>query len=164
MYLQWIEFFRNRIGCASLSPNLIESEFFGHEKGAFTRADQGEIFLDEIGELPIELQGKLLRVLQEGEFERLDLYYRLSAFIITIPLLRERKDDIPSLTEYFVEKYKKKHGREIKTIPKSSMQNLINYSWPGNIRELKNVIEHAIIISENGILNVEVSKSSKLKS
>ena len=191
-----------KVGCASLSPNLIESEFFGHEKGAFTGADQarigrfeladqGTIFLDEIGELPRELQGKLLRVLQEGEFERLgssktihvdvrviaatnlnleeeitkgnfrqDLYYRLSAFIVTIPPLRERKDDIPPLTEFFVEKYEKKHHREIKTIPKSSMQDLVNYTWPGNIRELENVIEHAIIISENGILKVEISNSS----
>ncbi len=191
-----------KVGCASLSPNLIESEFFGHEKGAFTGADklrigrfeladQGTIFLDEIGEIPRELQGKLLRILQEGEFERLgssktihvdvrviaatnrnleeeiakgvfrqDLYYRLSGFIVTIPPLRERKDDIPPLIEYFVEKYKRKHGREIKTIPKSSMRKLMNYSWPGNIRELENVIEHAIIISENGILNVEIFKSS----
>ena len=84
----------------------------------------------------------------------------LAAFIVTIPPLRERKDDIPPLTEYFVEKYKMKHGREIKTIPKSSMRDLMNYSWPGNIRELENVIEHAIIISENGILNIEFSRSS----
>ena len=95
----------------------------------------------------------------KGNF-RQDLYYRLSAFIVTIPPLRERKDDILPLTNYFIEKYKKKHGREIKAISKSSMRNLMNYSWPGNIRELENVIEHAIIISENGILNVEISKSS----
>ena len=193
-----------KVGCASLASNLIESEFFGHEKGAFTGADKqrigrfeladkGTIFLDEISELSIELQSKLLRVLQEGEFERLgssktryvdvrviaatnrnlqeeitkgnfrqDLYYRLSAFIITIPPLRERKDDIPQLTKYFLKKYGRKHGRDVKTIPKSSMRNLMNYPWPGNIRELENVIEHAIIISENGILKVEIPEFSIL--
>ncbi len=193
-----------KVGCASLSSNLIESEFFGHEKGAFTGADKqrigrfeladkGTIFLDEISELSIELQSKLLRVLQEGEFERLgssktihvdvrviaatnrnleeeiakgnfrkDLYYRLTTFILTIPPLRERKDDIPLLAKYFLNKYGKKHRKKIKTIPKTSLRNLMNYSWPGNIRELENVMERAVIISENGILLIEIPESSIL--
>ena len=192
------------VGCASLSSNLIESEFFGHEKGAFTGADmqrigrfelanKGTIFLDEIGELSVELQAKLLRVLQEGEFERLgssktiktdvrviaatnrnleeeviqgcfreDLYYRLSAFKLTVPPLRDRRDDIPLLVRFFVDKLGKKLGKKIKTIPKSSMRKLENYSWPGNIRELQNTIENAIIISEKEILKVEIPGSSIL--
>jgi transcriptional regulator with GAF, ATPase, and Fis domain len=190
------------VGCASLSATLIESEFFGHEKGAFTGADKqrigrfelankGSIFLDEIGELSLELQAKLLRVLQEGELERLgssksikvdvrviaatnrnleeevsqgrfreDLYYRLSTFKLSVPPLRDRNDDIPLLVRFFVEKLGKKLGKKIKNIPKSSMRKLENYSWPGNIRELQNTIENAIIISENETLKVEIPGSS----
>jgi transcriptional regulator with GAF, ATPase, and Fis domain len=193
-----------KVGCATLSSSLIESELFGHEKGAFTGADKqrvgrfelanhGTIFLDEIGELSLELQAKLLRVLQEGEFERLgssktikidvrvitatnrsleeevkkgnfrkDLYYRLTSFVITIPPLRDRQDDIPLLFKFLVNKFGKKFGKEIRSIPRSSMKNLVKYSWPGNIRELENVIENAIIISDNGILNVKIPGYSSL--
>jgi len=187
-----------KVNCAALSPTLIESELFGHEKGAFTGAnekrigrfelaDGGTIFLDEISELSLELQAKLLRVLQEGEFERLgssktikaniriiaatnrnleeevknnrfrvDLYYRLTTFIITIPPLRDRKDDIPLLVEYLVNKLGKKLDKSIKRVPQTVMRNLVNYSWPGNVRELENVIENALIISNGDELKAEV--------
>ncbi|WP_339699823.1 sigma 54-interacting transcriptional regulator [uncultured Roseivirga sp.] len=178
-----------KINCASLPANLIESELFGHEKGAFTGAlmrksgrfelaDGGTIFLDEVGELPVELQAKLLRVLQEGEFERVggtktikvnvriiaatnrelekevaegkfraDLYYRLNVFpIYSIPL-RERKEDIPLLVRHFVDKYGPLLGKKIANIPKGVIKALQAYNWPGNIRELENVIERAVIIS-----------------
>lgn len=178
-----------KVNCAALPAGLIESELFGHEKGAFTGAltrkigrfelaDRGTIFLDEIGDLPLELQAKLLRVLQEGEFERVggtqtiridvrviaatnrdlekaveegrfreDLYYRLNVFPIRIPPLRERKEDIPLLVKYFAMNYSAKLGRKIETIPQKSMNALLAYSWPGNIRELQNVIERAVITS-----------------
>lgn len=187
-----------KVGCAALSTSLIESELFGHEKGAFTGANTkrigrfelangSTIFLDEIGELSLELQAKLLRVIQEGEFERLgssktikvdtriitatnrkleaevrkgrfreDLYYRLSTFVITAPPLRERKDDIPLLVNSFVDQYGKKMGKRIRAIPRSTIKKLEKYSWPGNIRELQNVIEHAVIISEKGVLRIEL--------
>lgn len=178
-----------KVNCAALPANLIESELFGHEKGAFTGAvakkagrfelaNNGTIFLDEIGELPVELQSKLLRVLQEGEFERLggsltikvdvrviaatnrdllqaikdgsfreDLFYRLNVFPIeTIPL-RERKEDIPLLVHYFVNKHSTKQGKSIEKIPVKVMESLQGYEWPGNIRELANLIERAVIIS-----------------
>jgi len=195
-----------KVGCATLPSNLIESELFGHEKGAFTGADNtrigrfelandATIFLDEIGELSLGLQAKLLRVLQEGEFERLgssktkkldvrviaatnrnleeevkqgrfreDLYYRLTAFIITIPPLRERREDIPLLVKFLVDKFSKKLRKKIKSITRSSMRNMENYSWSGNIRELENVIENAIIISEKEILKVEILGTSGLPS
>ena len=194
-----------KVGCAALSSSLIESELFGHEKGSFTGAnikrtgrfelaDGGTIFLDEIGELSLELQTKLLRVIQEGEFERLgssktikvdvriitatnrnlatevrkgrfreDLYYRLSTFVITVPPLRERKDDIHLLVYSFVDQYGKKMGKRIKTIPRSTMKDLEKYSWPGNIRELQNVIEHAIIISEKGVFKIELPVLSGIR-
>ncbi len=178
-----------KINCAALPANLIESELFGHEKGAFTGAvsqkagrfelaDGGTIFLDEIGEVPIELQPKLLRVLQEGEFERLggtktlkvnarviaatnrnlenevadgnfraDLYYRLNVFPINSLPLRERKEDIPLLVKYFVDKYGTKIGKKVKSIPKRVIKSLQLYNWPGNIRELENVVERALILS-----------------
>jgi len=178
-----------RVNCAALPAGLIESELFGHEKGAFTGAlarkigrfelaDGGTIFLDEIGDLPPDLQAKLLRVLQEGEFERVgststlkvdarviaathrdlekasqdgtfrpDLYYRLSVFPISIPPLRERKEDIPLLVKHFVMKYNGKIGKRVETIPEKTMNALLDYSWPGNVRELENVIERAVIIS-----------------
>jgi len=179
-----------KINCAALPPNLIESELFGHEKGAFTGAytrkigrfelaNETTIFLDEIGELPLDLQVKLLQVLQEGEFTRIrstktlkadvriiaatnrdlekaidagtfreDLYYRLNVFPITLPPLRERKEDIPLLAEYFTRKYSKKIGKQIDTISKNLMERLVAYHWPGNVRELENVIERAVIINE----------------
>jgi PAS domain S-box-containing protein len=182
------------VNCSSLPANLIESELFGREKGAFTGADArqmgrfeladgGTIFLDEIGEMPLELQCKLLRVLQDGEFERLgnprtikvnvriiaasnrnleeeirgggfreDLFYRLSVFPITIPPLRQRKDDIPLLVEYFVAKYNKKIGRKIETVSKETLSTLQEYHWPGNVRELENVIERAVITSQGAAL------------
>lgn len=185
-----------KVNCAALPANLIESELFGHEKGAFTgaisqkigrfeMANKGTIFLDEIGELPLELQAKMLRVLQEGELERLgstktmkidvrivaatnrnlqrevekgnfraDLYYRLNVFPIDLPPLRERKEDIPILVEYFVNKYAPKLGKTIRTVPKKALQKLEAYTWPGNIRELENIIERSIIISSGGKLEI----------
>ncbi|MDQ7090164.1 MAG: sigma 54-interacting transcriptional regulator [Methylococcales bacterium] len=178
-----------KVNCAALPSHLIESELFGHEKGSFTGAmarrigrfelaHEGSIFLDEIGELPLELQTKLLRVLQEGEIERLgdsktlkinvrviaathrdlkkmvakgdfreDLFYRLSVFPLTLPPLRSRKNDISLLAHYFVNKYARKMGKSIKHIPQSVMEQLRNYSWQGNVRELENVIERAVILS-----------------
>jgi PAS domain S-box-containing protein len=178
-----------KINCAALPANLIESELFGHEKGAFTGAqarkigrfelaDGATLFLDEIGELPLELQVKLLRVLQEGEFERLgssqtrkvdvriiaatnrnlkvevqngsfreDLWYRLNVFPITVPPLRQRKSDIALLVNFFVNQANRKLGRIVKTISPHTMQSLQNYYWPGNIRELANVVERALINS-----------------
>ena len=178
-----------KVNCAALPANLIESELFGHEKGAFTGAiarkagrfelaDGSSIFLDEIGELPLDLQVKLLRVLQEGEFDRLgnpqtlkvnvrviaatnrdleksvqngtfreDLYYRLNVFPIHIPPLRDRPEDIPLLVKYFTQKFSKKTGKQIERVPRKVMNILQEYSWPGNIRELENIIERAVILS-----------------
>ena len=186
-----------KVNCASLPATLIESELFGHEKGAFTGAIQkqigrfelangGTLFLDEISEIPVELQSKLLRVLQEGEFERIgnpkavkvdvriiaatnlnleeqirkkhfrkDLYYRLNVYPVTIAPLRDRKDDIPLLTEYFVKRFNFKLGKKIKRIPKKTIKQLQVYSWPGNVRELENIVERAVIISTGSTLSVE---------
>lgn len=183
-----------KINCATLPSNLIESELFGHERGAFTGAmdrkvgrfelaDNGTIFLDEIGELPVDLQAKLLRVLQEGEFERLgnpktmkvnvrviaatnrnlqeaikkkefreDLFYRLNVFQIVAPPLRKRKEDIPLLVKHFVNKYEGRMGRDIKNIPKKVVDALMQYDWPGNIRELENRIERALITTRGNTL------------
>jgi transcriptional regulator with GAF, ATPase, and Fis domain len=174
-----------KVHCAALPSTLIESELFGHEKGAFTGAftrkvgrfelaHAGTIFLDEIGELPLDLQAKLLRVLQDGEFERLgavqttsvnvrviaatnrnlvqhiatgnfreDLYYRLNVFPVTLPPLRERREDLPLLVWYFITRYQGKLGRTIERIPERTMAAFLAYHWPGNIRELANVIERA---------------------
>jgi PAS domain S-box-containing protein len=185
-----------KINCATLPASLIESELFGHEKGAFTGAqgrkigrfevaDGATLFLDEIGELPLELQSKLLRVLQEGEFERLgssqtrkvdvriiaatnrnlkvevqnglfreDLWYRLNVFPITVPPLRHRKRDIPALVSFFVNRFNRKLGRVVKTIPPRTLQALEHYYWPGNIRELANVVERAIINSDSTVLKL----------
>ena len=176
-----------KVNCATLPLNLMESELFGYEKGAFTGAvdrrlgrfeiaDGATLFLDEIGELPLELQSKLLRVIQDGEFERLgssrtlkvdvriiaatnrnleeevrngrfrkDLWYRLNIFPITVPPLRNRKQDLPLLVDFFVKRVSRKLGKSIDTIPKSVMSALQNYHWPGNVRELENVIERAVI-------------------
>jgi transcriptional regulator with GAF, ATPase, and Fis domain len=186
-----------KVNCAALPANLIESELFGHEKGAFTGAiarkigrfelaNGGTIFLDEIGELPPELQAKLLRVLQEGEFERVggtqtlkvdtrviaathrdlkeeiahgrfreDLYYRLHVFPITIPPLRERKEDIPLLINHFVKKYATRTGKKIETVSQHVIEILQAYDWPGNVRELENVIERAVIVSQGKQLKLD---------
>jgi len=185
------------VNCSALPPTLIESELFGHEKGAFTGAysrkigrfelaDRATIFLDEIGELPPELQAKLLRVLQEGEFEplgtsntkkvdvrfitatnrdlrqaikngkfRKDLYYRLSVFPIEIPPLRERKEDIPLLARHFARKFSTKTGKQIESIPQKVIETLMDYHWPGNIREMENVIERGVILSRGRSLTIE---------
>ena len=184
------------ISCTALPANLIESELFGREKGAFTGsdsrqigrfelADGGTIFLDEIGEMPMELQPKLLRVIQDGEFERLgsprtikvnvriiaatnrnlaeeiragrfreDLFYRLNVFPITLPPLRQRKEDISLLVGYFVSKFNKKIGKKIETVAKGTLELLEKYHWPGNVRELESVIERAVIISQGPTLKV----------
>jgi len=185
-----------KVNCANLPANIIESELFGHERGAFTGAharkigrfelaNKGTIFLDEIGELPFELQAKLLRVLQEGEFERLgnpktfrldvrviaatnrnleqavnkgefraDLFYRLNVFpIVSLPL-RERKEDIPHLVQHFVKKYSAKAGKNITTVSQKLLQELEGYQWPGNIRELENIVERAVIISSGSKLEI----------
>jgi formate hydrogenlyase transcriptional activator len=191
------------VNCASLPPTLIESELFGREKGAYTGsltkmvgrfelADGSTLFLDEIGDLPLELQSKLLRVLEQGQFERLgssrtikvnvrfiaatnrdlaqdvndgkfrkDLYYRLNVFPITIPPLRDRKEDIPSLVWSFVNQFEKTLSKRIESIPKNSMEALMRYSWPGNIRELRNVIEHAMIMSNRTTLDVTPPAEAK---
>ncbi|MEJ2104388.1 MAG: sigma 54-interacting transcriptional regulator, partial [Ignavibacteriaceae bacterium] len=185
-----------KVNCSALPANLIESELFGHEKGSFTGAtsrkigrfelaDGGTIFLDEIGDLPLELQPKILRVLQEGEFERIgnaktlkvdvriitatnrnlsqeikngnfreDLYYRLNVFPIRIPPLRERKEDIPLLVNYFVNNFSRKVGKKIETVSQSMVDKLIEYNWPGNVRELENIIERAVITNEGNKLTL----------
>ena len=184
------------VNCTAMPANLIESELFGREKGAFTGADarqmgrfeladHGTIFLDEIGEMPLELQSKLLRVIQDGEFERLgsprtikvnvriiaasnrnleeeiksgrfreDLFYRLNVFPITIPPLRQRKEDIPLLVNHFVAKFNKKIGKKLETISKETLNTLQEYHWPGNVRELESVIERAAITSQGTALQV----------
>ncbi len=186
-----------KVNCAVLPANLVESELFGHEKGAFTGAlarklgrfelaHGGTIFLDEIGELPLELQAKLLRVLQEGEFERVggtqtlkvdarvmaatnrdlkeeiahgrfreDLYYRLHVFPITIPPLRERREDIPLLINHFVKKYGQRTGKRIETVSQNIIATLQAYDWPGNVRELENIIERAVIVSQGKQLKLD---------
>jgi formate hydrogenlyase transcriptional activator len=197
-----------KVNCATLPANLIESELFGHEKGAFTGAfekkigrfelaDGGTIFLDEIGELPVELQSKLLRILQEGEFERLgnpktfkvnvrvmaatnrnlksaiekkefreDLYYRLNVFPIFTPPLRERKEDIPLLVKHFIHKYEGKMGKKITDVDDKVIDSLMAYDWPGNIRELENLIERSIILSPGNKLEagdwLPVTKSENI--
>jgi len=191
-----------KIDCGALPPNLIESELFGHEKGAFTgahakragrfeAAEGSTIFLDEIGELPHELQSKLLRVLQDGEFERIgssrtikvdvrviaatnrnleedvregrfrrDLWYRLNVFPLTVPPLRDRTEDIPLLVNHFVERFARKQGKNISTIPSAIIKRLQQYSWPGNIRELENVIERAVVNTTNSKLHLADCLSS----
>ena len=185
-----------KVNCAVLPANLIESELFGHEKGAFTGAvsrktgrfelaDGGTIFLDEAGEIPLELQAKLLRILQSGEYERLgnpntmkvdvriiaatnrdlyaevmnggfrkDLFYRLNVFPILIPPLRDHKEDIPLLVNHFVLRFGKEYGKKVKTVSQELMQEFKNYHWHGNVRELKNVIERSVIISQGSQLEM----------
>src|SRR4029077_8271398 len=191
------------VNCAAIPRDLIASELFGHEKGAFTGATQqragrfelasgGTIFLDEVGELPAETQVALLRVLQEHEFERVggtrrihadvrviaatnrdlpaaisdgsfrsDLFYRLHVFPIEIPPLRERADDIPLLVEYFIDRYGRKAGKNIVSIDKKTLRLLQSYPWPGNIRELQNVIERSVIVCETDNFSVDESWLSR---
>jgi formate hydrogenlyase transcriptional activator len=183
-----------KVNCAAIPLDLLESELFGHEKGAFTgaiaqklgrfeTADRGTLFLDEVGDIPPALQPKLLRVLQEQEFERLgssqthhvnvrlvaathrnllemtergefrsDLYYRLNVFPISVPSLRARREDIPLLVKHFVELSIRRTGRQIDDIPQQTMDAFKAYHWPGNIRELQNLIERAVILSNDGVL------------
>jgi formate hydrogenlyase transcriptional activator len=185
-----------KLNCAAIPTGLLESELFGHEKGAFTGAvsqkvgrmelaDGGTLFLDEVGEIPLDLQPKLLRVLQDQEFERLgsnrtikvnvrlvaatnrdlakgmaehefrtDLFYRLSVFPIRMPPLRERPEDIPLLVRYFVHKFARRMDRHIETIPNATMKDLTGWSWPGNIRELENLMERSVILSDGNVLHV----------
>ena len=188
------------LNCAAIPTGLLESELFGHEKGAFTGAvsqkvgrmelaDKGTLFLDEIGEILPELQPKLLRVLQDHEFERLggtrtikvdlrliaatnrdlaksvadkefrsDLFYRLNVFPLRIPALRERRDDIPVLVRHFVKKYAAQLGHEIESIPSEAMDALMRWDWPGNVREMENLIERSVILSEGSVLRVQLDE------
>ena len=188
-----------KLNCAAIPTGLLESELFGHEKGAFTGAimqrigrfelaNRGTAFLDEIGEISLELQPKLLRVLQEREFERLgstrtiktdarliaatnrnlaacvqeqafraDLFYRLNIFPIHVPPLREHPEDIPLLVRHFVQHFARRMSRAIDTIPSETMETLVRHSWPGNIRELQNVIEHSVILSPGPVLRVPLA-------
>jgi formate hydrogenlyase transcriptional activator len=191
---------RNRpfvtVNCAAIPAELLESELFGHERGAFTgalaqrigrfeAAHGGTLFLDEIGDMPLHLQTKLLRAVQEHEFERVggnrtirvdvrivaatnrdlkmmvaenefraDLYYRLAVFPLNVPPLRERREDIPLLARYFVQKHARRMGRNIESIPAYALEALTNYEWPGNIRELQNVIERSVVLSNGPELHV----------
>jgi formate hydrogenlyase transcriptional activator len=189
-----------KVNCAAIPTGLLESELFGHEKGAFTGAiaqragrfelaHRGTLFLDEVGDIPLELQPKLLRVLQEHEFERLgsartirvdvrlvaatnvdltqkvadnqfraDLYYRLNVFPLTIPPLRERREDIPLLVRYFAQKYARRMKRPIETIPVKAMTALTEYHWPGNVRELENFVERSVILSRGTELQVPLAE------
>jgi formate hydrogenlyase transcriptional activator len=192
-----------RLNCAAIPSGLVESELFGHEKGAFTGAlmqkrgrlelaDRGSLFLDEIGDISLELQPKLLRALQEQEFERLgsnktihvdvrliaathrdlslmirnnqfreDLFYRLNVFPVEIPPLRERREDIPLLVHYFVSRLSRRMQKRIKSIPKPAMDALSNAAWPGNIRELENFVERAVILTQGDELNVPLAELKK---
>jgi len=189
-----------KVNCAAIPLGLLESELFGHERGAFTGAiaqkvgrfelaHKGTLFLDEVGDIPLELQPKLLRVLQEQEFERLgstrtqrvdvrllaatnvsltqmvaekkfrsDLYYRLNVFPIDVPPLRDRRDDIPLLVRYFANKYARRMGKQIESIPNETMNALSHYSWPGNIRELQNLMERAALLSTGPSLRVPLAE------
>jgi formate hydrogenlyase transcriptional activator len=183
-----------KVNCAAIPLDLLESELFGHEKGAFTgaiaqkigrfeAADRGTLFLDEVGDIPPTLQPKLLRVLQEQEFERLgsththrvdvrlvaatnrdlaemvrrsefrvDLYYRFNVFPIQLPPLRERREDIPSLVAHYVERFSRRVGKRVEFVPPATMSAFVSYDWPGNIRELENLVERAVIMSNGGVL------------
>jgi len=188
-----------KVNCGSIPSGLVESELFGHERGAFTGATQqrigrfelahgGTIFLDEVTELPLDTQVKLLRILQEGEFERVgssrtmkvdvrviaatnrnlqevvrsgafrsDLFYRLNVFPLEVPALRERREDIPLLVNFFLGKFSKSVGKEIHGLSQKSMERLVQYGWPGNIRELQNVIERAVVLAKGAIVQIDES-------
>jgi formate hydrogenlyase transcriptional activator len=190
-----------KLNCAAIPLDLLESELFGHEKGAFTgaiaqkigrfeMADKGTLFLDEVGDIPSALQPKLLRVLQEQEFERLgsgrthkvdvrlvaatnrdlikmlargqfrsDLYYRLNVFPILLPALRERREDIPALVTHFVKLFSRRMGKQVDSIPPETMAAFQWYSWPGNIRELQNLVERAVILSRDDVLQNPLHKN-----
>jgi DNA-binding NtrC family response regulator len=192
-----------KLNCAAIPSGLLESELFGHERGAFTGAitqkigrfelaDGGTLFLDEVGDIPLELQPKLLRALQEREFERLgstrtkkvdvrlvaatncnleemivekrfrcDLYYRLNVFPIHIPPLRERSEDIPLLLRYFTQKYARRMQKEIEIVPAAALSELTRWHWPGNIRELENLVERAVVLTRNGRLAISVPELMK---
>jgi formate hydrogenlyase transcriptional activator len=194
-----------KLNCAAIPTGLVESELFGHEKGAFTGAisqkvgrlelaDQGTLFLDEVGDVPMEIQPKLLRALQEREFERLgstrtkkvnvrlvaatnrnleqmiadrefrsDLYYRLNVFPIRIPPLRERREDIPLLVSYFVQKYARQMHKQIETIPAAAMKKLTEWDWPGNIRELQNFIERTVILTRGRALEAPLEELRRVR-
>jgi formate hydrogenlyase transcriptional activator len=189
-----------KINCAAIPTGLLESELFGHERGAFTGAiaqkpgrfelaDKGTLFLDEVADIPLELQPKLLRVLQEQEFERLgstrtrrvdvrvvaatnrdltrmveegafrnDLYYRLNVFPVTVPPLRDRREDIATLVRYFAQGYSRRMNRRIETVPTETLAALERYHWPGNVRELENLIERAVILSPGQVLRVPLTE------
>ena len=193
------------VNCAAIPTGLLESELFGHERGAFTGAierrigrfelaHQGTIFLDEVGDIPLELQPKLLRVLQEHEFERLgssrtihvnvrvvaatntdlaqmvaerrfrsDLYYRLNVFPITLPALRERPADIPVLVHFFASRFARQMGKKLERVPSETMSTLVAYSWPGNIRELENLMERAVILSRGSVLEIPLGELKQLQ-
>jgi formate hydrogenlyase transcriptional activator len=193
-----------KLNCAAIPTGLLESELFGHEKGAFTGAisqkngrlelaDQGTLFLDEVGDIPIEIQPKLLRVLEEREFERLgsthtrkvnvrlvaatnrdlekmtaerefrsDLFYRLNVFPIRIPPLRDRKEDIPLLVRYFVQKFANQMQKKIEAVPTAVMKSLTAWDWPGNIRELENFIERGVILTRGKSLEAPLGELRKL--
>jgi formate hydrogenlyase transcriptional activator len=195
-----------KMNCAAIPRELLESEIFGHEKGAFTgavmrkigrfeAAHQGTLFMDEIGDMPLELQAKLLRILQEQEFERLgstvtqrvsvrvvaatnhdldqlvaekqfrnDLYYRLSVFPIRVSPLRERRDDIPLLVAYFVKMFSQRMDKQIDTIASDAMEALLDYDWPGNIRELQNFVERSVILTTGRALKPPLSELMKRRS
>jgi hydrogenase-4 transcriptional activator len=188
------------LNCAAIPAALLESELFGHERGAFTgavaqtigrfqAANGGTLFLDEIGDLPLELQPKLLRVLQEQQYERLgsnrtiqtnvriiaatnqdlwrmveektfraDLYYRLSVFPISLPPLRERKDDIPAMVSYFVRRYSRQMNKSVEYVPDDIVEVLRSHHWPGNIRELQNFIERSVLVTQGSILSPRIAE------
>jgi formate hydrogenlyase transcriptional activator len=192
-----------RLNCAAIPAGLLESELFGHERGAFTGAlmqrkgrfelaDGGSLFLDEIGDISLELQPKLLRALQEKEFERLgsartievnvrmiaathrdlpgmirdgkfreDLFYRLNVFPIEIPPLRERREDIPDLVNYFLSTVSRRMGKQIESVSRQTMEALVNADWPGNIRELENLIERSVILTQGNELAVPLAELTK---
>ncbi len=189
-----------KVNCAAIPMGLLESELFGHERGAFTGAiaqragrfelaNDGTLFLDEVGDIPLELQPKLLRVLQEHEFERLgstrtlhtnvrliaatqhdlrkmvaagtfrmDLFYRLNVFPIRMPALRERREDIPLLVTHFVDMFSQRMGKNIQVIPVEMIEGLLRYPWPGNIRELENFLERAVILSRGSVLDAPLAE------
>ena len=189
-----------KLSCAAIPSGLLESELFGHERGAFTGAiaqkigrlelaHEGTLFLDEVGDIPLEIQPKLLRALQEKEFERLgsnrtipvdarlvaatnrdlekmvkdgqfrsDLYYRLKVFPILVPPLRERPEDIPALVHHFVAKHSKRMNKQIESVPPAALQALRRYPWPGNIRELENLLERAVILTPGSALQIPAAE------